>query len=327
MDKRKIIIYLTLAILIITAGYGALKLGLAYNEITVSSDNGQPFWEKVSAILSFSVPQMDPMPEEEKNRLDILVLGMRGLDDPDGDQGGLLTDTILLFSYDKETKKSSIISIPRDLYMKIDDNKVDKANVVYEYAISKRQAFAMTKRSFSSLTSVYIDNVIVFDFEAFKKIIDTLGGIDVYLDRPFDEANQWGYEFHLPAGDNHLDGETALYYARSRYSTSDFDRSRRQQQIIMALKDKIIASDLSSDPIKIIALLNSMKSDIKTDLNIWDAKTLFNLYQQLKIASPKEYVISTNNLLYQTYIDSIYVLMPKNESYSEMKKLFADILN
>lgn len=94
----------------------------------------------------------------------------------------------------------------------------------------------------------------------------------------------------------------------------------------MALKTKILAANLASDPIKAFSILNAIRSDIQTDLNIWNLSELLNLYQQVKKAMPKEYVISTENLLYQTYIDSAYVLLPKGETFEPLKKFFAETL-
>lgn len=328
-SKKKILGLGLSIIAIVVLSYGALMLGLAYNEIVITSDGSVPFWNRVSAILSFPVATVstDPTPKPDPNRLDILILGMRGLDDPDALQGGMLTDTILLFSYDKTTAKSSLVSIPRDLYIKIDKYKMGKVNEVYEYGLSRKEGLDFTKRVFSIMTGTHIDNVIVFDFTAFRKIVDELDGVDIYLDKPFEEKSQWGSSFYLPAGINHLNGESALYYARSRYSTSDFDRSRRQQEIIMAIKDKVMTANLTSDPLKAFGILNSVRSDIKTDLNIWNLSELINLYQQVKKTMPKEYVISTGNLLYQTYIDSMYVLLPNGENFDLFKKFFAETLN
>jgi len=324
-DKKQLLRLFFLIVFVVSIGIGALRLGLAYNEFTVMSDE-QPFWSKVTAILSMSAIKTDPTPTPDDNRFNILVLGMRGLDDPDAIQGGMLTDTILLFSFDKTTKMSSLVSIPRDLYVKFNNTKTDKINAVYEYGYARKEGLEYSKRIFSIITGQYVDKVVVFDFSAFKKIIDEIGGIDIVLDKPFSEKSQWGSDFSLPAGPNHLDGETALYFARSRYSTSDFDRSRRQQQIIEAIKDRLLNIDLTSDPIKAFSLINLIRKDINTDINLFNLSEIYDLVQDLKNAEPKRYVISTENLVYQTYVDNIYVLLPKNESFLEMHNLFNDIL-
>ena len=156
------------------------------------------------------------MPEKEPNRLDILILGIRGEDAEDAEEAGaLLTDTIMVFSHDQLTKKSSLASIPRDLYVKI-YNKKDKINSAYEYGLLRGEGTDYAKNLISQITGVYIDNVIVADFSSFEKLIDQLGGIDITLVKSFKEEGQRGYAFELPAGTNHLNGQNALYYVRSR---------------------------------------------------------------------------------------------------------------
>lgn len=325
-NKKRIIVSAILIILVLAAGYGALRLGLAYHTIEVKSDSNRPLLGKIIDILALKEGAEEPTPTPEKDRIDILILGIRGPDDPDFEQGGLLTDTIILYSFDRTTKKSAIVSIPRDLYIQIEKNKMDKINAVYEYGLADGDAITFTKKVFSIVTGVHIDNVIVFDFSSFKEIVDAIGGIDIYLSQPFEEKTQWGNPFYLPAGQNHLDGQAALYYVRSRYSTSDFDRSRRQQQIIMAIKDKLLKLNYLSDPLKALNVINAIKNSIKTDVNIWDIKNLFTLVKEIDQSKPKEYVISIENLVYQSYINNIYVLLPKGDNFSQIKQFFQDII-
>ena len=115
--------------LIVVAAFLFFKTDLFSRKIDVSGDPSM--LKKAANFLSFGYlsskendefPKKYIMPKKESDRLDILVLGMRGADDPDKDAGALLTDTILVFSYDKTTKKSSLVSIPRDLYVIINKN-------------------------------------------------------------------------------------------------------------------------------------------------------------------------------------------------------------
>ena len=267
-----------------------------------------------------------PFPEQEDNRWDVLILGIRGSDDPDG---GLLSDSILLFSLDKETSRASLISIPRDLYVNLPGLAKGKINEIYEKGIARRKENDFSKEIFSRLTGVYVDNVIVFDFKTFKEIVDALGGIEIELKKPFEEKNQWGYEFSLPAGPNHLNGQDALYFARSRYSTSDFDRSLRQQQIILAIKDKAFSAGVLSNPIKLGSILKSINKNIVTDLNIFDTGNIIKLANSFD--SEKSQLIlghlSTENILYQTFQDDIYILQPQNDDWNIFHDYFKNIIN
>ncbi len=297
--------------------------GFFNKEIDVIGNNTKTEDEK-ALIFPFAKDKLNlseyVLPKEEKDRLDILILGLRGKDDPDG---GLLTDTIMLFSYDRQTKRSSLVSIPRDLYVYFNDKHANKINAAYETLGLKK-----TRQLFSKVTGVYIDNAVVFDFAAFKQIIDGLGGIDVTLDKPFYEKSQWGYEFSLPAGENHLNGEQALYYARSRYSSSDFDRARRQQQIISAIKTKVGQMDLLSNPLDALSFLNTVRNHITTDFNLTDTGTLINLAKDFEnvSGSMRREVLSPDNLLYHPDIPEIYILLPKNDTLKTIQDYFKGTL-
>ena len=306
------------------------------NELVEQESEFDAVWFKRFAGLLFfnqnQAEEVDPdyiMPEKEPNRLDILILGIRGEDDEDAEEAGaLLTDTMMVFSHDKLTKKSSLVSIPRDLYVKI-YNKKDKINAAYEYGLLRKEGTEYVKKLVSQITGVYIDNVIVVDFSSFEHLIDQLGGVDITLTKPFKEEGQWGYAFELPAGENHLDGQTALYYVRSRYSTNDFDRSFRQQQAIFAIKDKLTKLNAIFDPIKTLSIFNTLSQNIKTDIDIWNIKEIIDLGKEVDTSPAmfKKQVLSTDNLLYQTTgQNGIYILLPQGDNFEQIKQLFKDIL-
>ncbi|MBI2062390.1 MAG: LCP family protein [Candidatus Yanofskybacteria bacterium] len=324
-NKKRLGVIL-LIFFLLAVGYFSFRLGSKSNTIEVRNESVS-FWQKVASILSFTSEPVDPdyiMPSQEPNRFDVLIMGLRGEDDPDASDGGpLLTDSMMVLGYDKTTKKASMISIPRDLYVKINKNKKDKINTAYENG-----GLDYVKELVSKITGVYIDKAVVLDFSSFEKIIDQVGGIDIVLVQPFEEKRQWGYEFSLPAGPNHLDGKNALYYARSRFSSSDFDRSRRQQEVMFALKDKLTHLNFWSDPLKTISVLNSIRSNIKTDINIWNTKELLDLAREADTSDKiKKYVMATDNLLYESRVNGSYMLLPKGDNFTQIKQLFQDILN
>ena len=320
--KSWMFVILLLAVLMIVG----FSVGSSSNEINVSGATA-PFWQRVASIFTFEEEEKDPdylMPAEEVNRLDILVLGVRGENDPDAADGGaLLTDTIMLFSFDKTTKNASLVSIPRDFYVKIKKNKADKINTAYENI-----GLNSMKELVSKITGVYVDKAVVLDFSSFEKIINSVDGIDITLSKPFEEPEQWGYGFSLPAGKNHLDGKNALYYARSRFSSNDFDRSRRQQEVVLALKKKLSEHNWWTDPIKTIGILTTLGSGIKTDFNILNAKALIDLAGDINSADKlKRYVISIENLVYESRANGAYILLPVGDNLTQIKQLFQDILN
>ncbi|MBX4190377.1 LCP family protein, partial [Candidatus Parcubacteria bacterium] len=134
---------------------------LASTGRTVAIENSllHPF----GAFISGDKPQPTQdlnyaMPEKESDRLDILILGIRGQNDPDAEDGGpLLTDSMELFSYNKTTKKSSLVSVPRDLYVTIHDGQKDKLNAAYEWGVNHSNGTDFIKEKMSQITGVYID--------------------------------------------------------------------------------------------------------------------------------------------------------------------------
>lgn len=334
---KKPLFYIFL-ILLIVVGYYAYQFGMAYS--TISVENGS-WWKGIAGIFSIGKPEPtidpNPMPQPEPNRLDILILGIRGENETAiEEEGGLLTDTLLVVSIDKETKKAAMISIPRDLYIDMDavmPNGKDvrlkgRINEVYERGREYGGGLSLAKQVISRITETYIDNAVVFDFDAFREIVNNLGGIDVNLAKPFEEKNQWGNEFYLPAGESHLDGERALYYVRSRYSTSDFDRARRQQEMIAIIKNKALTLGFLANPVKITSLLSDLKENIKTDFQIWDVGDLLSLAGAFDSKTKtKNYVISIDNLVYETKTEKgEYILLPKEADFMGIKNLFKNIL-
>jgi LCP family protein required for cell wall assembly len=335
--KPLVYVFILVAILV---GYFSFKLGLVYNSITI--DN-KPLWKDAAGLLFNTENKQivkedpNPIPEPEKSRFDVLILGIRGESEKDVEgAGGLLTDTILVASLDQDSKKAAMISIPRDLYidlvMTVKNGKQieikGKINEIYERGLANGGGIDMAEKVISKITGVHIDKTVVFDFEAFKKIVDTLGGIDIYLAKPFKESTQWGYEFYLPAGNNHLNGEQALYYVRSRFSTSDFDRARRQQEVIIAIKNKALSLGFLTNPLKINSLLSDLKGNIRTDFQIWDISDILVLAKSFNPKQPvKNYVISTENLLYETHTaGGEYILLSKEANYAGIKNIFKNIL-
>ncbi len=327
-------------IIAVFLGYFSFRLGLTYNSITVENE---PLWKSVVGLV-FNLDgeekiknDPNPMPSPEEKRFDVLILGIRGESDSDVEgAGGLLTDTILIASFDRDTKKAAMISIPRDLYIDLtmtakNGKQVEvkgKINEMYEKGLANGGGIDMAEKVISKITGTYIDKTVVFDFSAFKEIVETLGGIDIYLEKPFKESTQWGYEFSLPAGNNHLNGEQALYYARSRYSTNDFDRAKRQQGIIIAIKNKAFTLGFLTNPLKINSLLSDLKGNLRTDFQIWDINDVLALAGSFDPKQAvKNYVISTDNLVYETHATGgEYILLPKDANYAGIKNLFKNIL-
>lgn len=267
---------------------------------------------------------------KDDNRENILLLGIRGEDDME--HGGLLTDTIMVLSVDTSKKTAALISVPRDIYLHIPGTtKKDKINAAYligEEKLPSGGGLELSKRAVEYVTGLYINNVVSVDFKAFKEIIDELGGVDIYLDKEFREDKQWGgINFYVAPGWQHLEGDIVLYYVRSRYSSNDFDRGRRQQQVLVAMKDKAMQLGFLANPFKINSVLDTLQRRIRTDLTIFEIVKLSKLTGQIENNNIRHKVLSTENYLSQTHIDGAYVLLPKDGNFEEIRKASKEILN
>jgi LCP family protein required for cell wall assembly len=300
----------------------ALKTGFTFSQIIIDFSNG-----------GGKLPTEQPFQDKDPNRLNVLLLGLRGENDP---HGGLLTDSIMLVSVEKKSGKIALISIPRDLYVKIPGTDTwEKINSAHAYGEEKKRGsggILYSKAIVSDISGLYIDYAVSVNHEAFRETVDAIGGIDIYLDKPFVENKQFTDEIilDLPAGKNHLDGRTALFFVRSRYTTSDFDRMRRQQQVLLAIKDKVLSLGVLANPVKIFNLLSIVGRNIKTDMSAGDIQSFINLASDID----KEHVIkkvfdtTPEGLLHSaTAENGAYILLPNSGNYDQIREACRSVFN
>jgi len=296
----------------------AYKTGFTFSQMSVDEDNP-------AAVLPLGEKAFTPTPDND--RLNILLLGLRGEDDPNG---GALTDSIMIFSFKKSTGQTALISIPRDLYVEIPgmNGKKEKINFAYAHGYDKNGVAGglyLSKIAVSRVSGLFINQAIVVNHEAFREIVDILGGIDVYLEAPFQEKSQFAKEIliDLPAGKNHLDGATALYFVRSRFSTSDFDRARRQQKVLLAIKDKALSLGFLTNPGKIFQVLESLGRNVKTDISFSDISSFITIAQKIDTNKVIHKVFDTtpDGLLYATHSENgAYILLPVKGDFSQIQQ-------
>ncbi|MFH0927967.1 MAG: LCP family protein, partial [bacterium] len=197
----------------------------------------------ISQIRGFFGSKANGPKSDNTGRTNILLLGVGGY----GHEGPQLSDTILLVSLDREDKKVGIISIPRDLSVEIPGYGERKINSANAYGEEKGQGEGpkLAAQVAESVFGMPVHYYVRVDFNAFQSIIDQIGGVDINVDRAFTDSqyptNDYGVEtISFNAGWQHMDGQTALKYSRSRHGTggegSDFARSARQQKILNAVK-------------------------------------------------------------------------------------------
>lgn len=239
-----------------------------------------------------------PLPEDESGFTNILLLG-QGDESHDGVD---LTDTIIVASIDAhETKSVSMLSIPRDLYLQQTENmgagrinamvRDYKSTLRFREQKSEEEAslFAMEelRKEIGALLGREIHRVVKIDFIGFVEAVDALGGIDVdvpftIVDTQYPGPNYSYQTFIIQEGPQHLDGATALKYARSRHTTSDFDRSARQQQLLAALGTKAKERGILGSVSRVTKLLKIISEHMETTMTVQEMLGLAALGRRIE---------------------------------------------
>lgn len=396
--KKKRIIRITLFFLVLIFLGGAVflwKTGMTLDKVSLGNAN-------IFKSLIKTLPGVEKtLAGEKEGRVNILLLGMRG-EGVEG--GGLLADTIMVLSiHPKNTtpgengepstdvSKASLISIPRDLYVKV-PNRDERRKINAVYALGEERSHGGggiedMRAVVSEVTGLEIPYGVTINFQGFKDLVNAIGGVTIHLDQPFEEGIQFrglekrcdgtrftvfsgnyeekrirrkngtyyanpkryplcfekmtaeataalecGGNFKLPAGDVLLDGDKALCYARARYTSSDFDRARRQQEVIKLIKDKALSLGTLTDFSKVSAMLESLGNNVSTNLEAWEMKRMLDLYQKAGDAgniNQKVLENSEEGLLYtppQTK-ETGYILLPIGDNYDRIRDLFKNSLN
>jgi LCP family protein required for cell wall assembly len=193
----------------------------------------------------------------------------------------LLTDSIMLASINNDDGYVTLLSIPRDLFVAYPKQYwiAGKINALYSIGVANKVGIKPLAEKISEVTGQPIDGYIVIDFTWFKSIIDALWWVHIdvpkdLVDREYPNNNWWYEVFSVKAWPQVFDGNTALKYARSRHSTSDFDRSERQQLILKWIKEKALSIGFLTSPEKIKWLFDAITSHIDTSLTLGEISEL-----------------------------------------------------
>ncbi|RLC37452.1 hypothetical protein DRH29_01850 [candidate division Kazan bacterium] len=261
---------------------------------------------------------------EEDGRVNILILGHPG----GGDEvdGPFLTDTLMVASYNVEDNYLHLFSIPRDTYVSIEDYGMSKINGVFEIGRTKFDDGPGTAmRTVGDLLGLGIPYYVKIDFEGFEQVIDSLGGVNIEVEKDLHDqyypTPDKGYEtLDIPAGTYTMDGAMALKYARSRKTTSDFDRARRQQKILLALRDRAMDMELLTAPKKVIEISEIVKDHFSTNLKTGEIERALELMVGIdpERIYNKVFDDGPNGVLYGTKVDGIFVLKPINDDYTKI---------
>lgn len=290
------------------------------------------FWQNVARVIFF---QEHLLKGEISDRVNILLLGMGGAEH----EGPYLTDTIILASFKPSTKELALLSFPRDLWVPIPDygwGKINAANTIGQ--AKEKDGAKLASMVINEITNTSIHYFVRIDFNGFEEIINALGGIEVEVERSFTDSMYPGPNFtyrtiRFQKGWQKMDGARALEYVRSRHGTggegSDFARMQRQQKVITAIKDKVMAMNIIENPQKTWTLFNLLNKYFETNLAFDEiiklTKTLQNI-QEDKIIN-KSFDLSEDSPLRSEIYQGAYILRTKSGDFSEISKITKNIFN
>jgi len=217
-----------------------------------------------------------------KERVNILLLGS---DARPGEAAPPRTDTIIFVTIDPAGKSAGLLSIPRDLWVTIPGYGQERVNAAFALGESRQPGAGpeLAKRTVSQLLGQPVHYYALVGLQGFERIINQLGGIIVDVERPLkdDEYPSENYSvrrIYIHPGVQRMDGETALWYVRSRHQDSDFGRARRQQQVLFALRQQGLRLRLLPN---VPALLQTLSGTVKTDLQPAEILALARLGSEL----------------------------------------------
>ncbi|OGE80153.1 MAG: hypothetical protein A2826_01050 [Candidatus Doudnabacteria bacterium RIFCSPHIGHO2_01_FULL_43_23] len=235
-----------------------------------------------------------PLLGEDEGEINILLLGIGGA----GHEGGTLADTIILASVhpgqDDKPGEVSLLSVPRDFIVFLpagyDYRKINSAYAYGELA-GEGQGAQWMQDVIEDWTGLSVPYYAVIDFTGFEQVIDDLEGIEINVGNGFSDSsypdNNYGYlpTITFEKGPQHMDGQRALQFVRSRYGTngegSDFARSRRQQQVLSAIKQKATELRISTNLGTVTKLLDTFADNFKTNMTPPELKKLYDLTKEI----------------------------------------------
>lgn len=299
-----------------------------------------------------------------ENRINILLLGIGG----GAHEGPNLTDTIIFASIDPKTERVVMVSIPRDLWVPDMRAKINSAYAFGEET-EKGKGLVLAKAAVSKILGQPVDYAIRIDFDGFVKAVNLIGGLDINIERTFDdyeypisgkENDICGHSpeevsilatsssqldafpcrykhIHFEKGLTHMDGQTALEFVRSRHALgdegSDFARSRRQEKILTAFKEKLLSAQTLLNPGKLVNLYTLLEESIDTDIKQGEFDDFIRLAQSMKNAKVQNAVLDYGNSqddrpglltnpLDSTEYNGQWTLIPRigNGDFSEIQK-------
>ena len=229
-------------------------------------------------------PIAESLPDALRQPFNVLLMGV---DKRPDDLQGVRSDTLILVRIDPQQHWASMLSIPRDSVVQVPNLGWSKVNAAYSYGFNNAEAIygtgtdkdaaggALAAETIERFLNIRVDYTAQVDFHGFEQLVDTLGGLVIDVQTPLLDGQypteDYGYQrIYIPAGLQTLNGSMALIYARTRHASSDFDRSKRQQQVLQTLLQQVRARKLLENAALLPQWANVLRQNVRTTLPIRD---------------------------------------------------------
>jgi LCP family protein required for cell wall assembly len=257
--------------------------------------------------IGTQVPSVSAPPWDGQERLNILLIGA------DEQDGGHNTDTLIVVSIDPVTKQVAMFSLPRDtVNVPIPPGPArnvwgrDYANKINSFFVNNRnrgdlwpgndrtRGYNALKAAMGELYQLDVRYFVEVNFDGFKKVVDAMGGVTINVQMPvvddrFPGSTGRTQRLYIPSGIQHMDGEQALRYARSRNTSTDFDRGARQQRVLLSMREQVDPQNLIP---RLPELIDALKSAVRTDIPLDQIDEMLGLASDVDTTNIRTYVFA-----------------------------------
>ncbi len=305
-----------------------------YDPVTLKAREPEGFFQKMKYLV---FAKEKTLQGEKDDRINILLLGMGG----PGHDGPFLTDTNIIISLKPSTGAIAMISIPRDLGVKIANQGIKKINYANSFGESQEsgQGGEFTRQLFEDTFYLDIPYYVRVDFQAFADVVDAVGGVTInvensFVDHMFPAPNNDFQTVSFAKGLQTMTGDLALKFVRSRHGSngegSDFARARRQQSVLSALKSKVLSFSTLANPLRLNNIYQSLEKHLATNLQFSDMVIFVKMLRNLKTNTISNLILDNaeNGFLKVTYgPDGAFLLVPKNNDFNEINEAIKNIFD
>lgn len=305
-----------------------------YDPVTLEPKSSQSILKRLG---NFVFQKNTVLAGERDDRINILLMGMGG----PGHDGPYLTDTMIIASVQPSTGEVAMISIPRDLGVRIPGHGWYKINHASAFGEADRANWggAFATEVVEDTFAIDIHYYIRLDFTAFEDIIDEMNGITIDVERSFTDAEYpaANYQYQVvsfQAGQQTMNGQTALQFARSRHGNngegSDFARAARQQKVILAMKEKALSFETLANPVRINNIINTLDRHITTNMEFSDIIALLKIAREAQTDEITLLVLdnATDGFLSAgTSPTGAFILSPNDGTFDRINETIANIFS